>query len=167
MYQNAIFVIQLVNEGLSRWPSGRRRRLEGPFLFGGRAGRTSDLILIWKDMASPSHVEGKKTLIFFLLFVTLFALLRSPWPYRRFLMCIFSSYFVQKKVPSSRNWYNIGFSTTIEFIFSWIGKGSQKCEVASHFLTQNAPIWVCIFWPFCIHTPVHPVIIYLSIHFNT
>jgi len=104
---------------------------------------------------------------FFFLTFCYFALLRSPWPYRRFLMCIFSSCFVQKKVPSSRNWYNIGFSTTIEFIFSWIGKGSQKCEVASHFLTQNAPIWVCIFWPFCIHTPVHPVIIYLSIHFNT
>ena len=36
MYQNVISVIQWVNEGLSRWPSGLRRRLEGPFLFGGR-----------------------------------------------------------------------------------------------------------------------------------
>ena len=36
MYQNVTSVIQRVNEGLSRWPSGLRRRLEGPFLFGGR-----------------------------------------------------------------------------------------------------------------------------------
>ena len=165
MYQNVISVIQWVNEGLSRWPSGLRRRLEGPFLFGGREFE-SRLQYEFEKICRVLHTLKEKIQLFFFTFCY-FALLRSPWPYRWFLMCIFSSCFVQKKVPSSRNWYNIGFSTTIEFIFSWIGKGSQKCEVASHFLTQNAPIWVCIFWPFCIHTPVHPVIIYLSIHFNT
>ena len=70
MYQNVTCVVQRVNEGLSRWPSGLRRRLEGPFLFGGREFESRfqyEFEKIWRVL----HTLKEKIQFFFKLFVTL------------------------------------------------------------------------------------------------
>ena len=77
MYQNVISVIQRVNEGLSRWSSGLRRLLEGPFLFGGHEFETRfryEVQNIWRIL----HTLKEK--IQFIFFTFCYFVCLTPLP---------------------------------------------------------------------------------------